>query len=83
MRQGDTYEELGVQVDDQNDDESERKIKMVYSQPPGKSGRQIGKQKQTESSVECGYGVLPISGAAKRLARLRLVRPALTTLYTP
>lgn len=81
MRQGDTYEELGVQVDDQNDDESERKIKMVYSQPPGESGRETGKQ--TESSVECGYGVLPISGAAKRLARFRLVRPAVTTLYTP
>ncbi|CAM9488367.1 unnamed protein product, partial [Scytosiphon promiscuus] len=32
---GDSYEELGVKVDDRNDDESERKIRMEYSKPPG------------------------------------------------
>ncbi|CAN0346654.1 unnamed protein product, partial [Laminaria digitata] len=33
--QGDSYEELGVKVEDVNDDESERKIKIVFSKPPG------------------------------------------------
>lgn len=39
LQQGDTYEELGVTVDDRNDDESERKIRMEYSKPPGELGR--------------------------------------------
>ena len=39
--QGDSYEELGVKVEDVNDDESERKIKIVFSKPPGESRRRF------------------------------------------
>lgn len=50
--QGDTYEEKGVKVEDVNDDNSERTVKIEYSKPPGErtKNRTAGKNtKQTNT----------------------------------
>lgn len=55
--QGDSYEELGVTIDDRNDDESERKIRIQYSTPPG---RPNGKEQTEVRSLMSQYLCLSI-----------------------